>query len=136
MCVEELLLAPGLYPTAHGVERGHDLPLLLVFTFFYIEVHQTRVISSLPRHNHPHQPQLPIIAARTRVENGDAKTHAGVAVRSSVNGTANRTRAYPTAIDTAADTHMRAAFDKPIAEMRGYEAALSEPSLSASKEAC
>ena len=38
-------------------------------------------LSSLPRHNHPLQPRLPIIAARAGVENGDAKTRAGVTVR-------------------------------------------------------
>ena len=34
--IKEFLLAPGLHPKAHGVERGHDFPLLSVFTFFYI----------------------------------------------------------------------------------------------------
>ena len=37
----------------------------------------------------------------------------------------NQRRGYPTPLDSAADAHMRAVFDKRIAGMRGYEAALS-----------
>jgi hypothetical protein len=36
-------------------------------------------------------------------------------------------------LDSAADAHMRAAFDKRIAGMRGYEVLSRPPSLSASK---
>jgi hypothetical protein len=42
-------------------------------------------------------------------------------------GIADHRRAYPTPTDTDADAHMRPAFDKRIAGMRGYEAALSRP---------
>jgi len=37
----------------------------------------------------------------------------------------NQRRGYPTPLDSAADAYMRAAFDKRIAGMPGYEAALS-----------
>ena len=41
---------------------------------------------------------------------------------SSATEIANRKRGYPTPLDSAADAHMRAAFDNRIAGMRGYAA--------------
>jgi hypothetical protein len=37
--------------------------------------------ASLPRHHHPLQPRLPIIAARARVKDGDAETTPAIAMR-------------------------------------------------------
>jgi hypothetical protein len=62
------------------------------------------VIRYTPRHNHPLQPRLPIIAARA----GVGENHfTGCTLRTAA-GIANRRRGCPTPLDSAADAHMRA----------------------------
>jgi len=82
----------------------------------------TTIPSHSPRHNHLLQPRLPIIPARPRIKDGDPEPPPAI---TSLAPQPKLQIKDPTPLDSAADAHMRAAFDKRTAGMRGYEAALS-----------
>ena len=73
-------------------------------------------------HNHPLQPRLQTIAAAPLVENGNAEPTSAIAPLAPQPELQIKDKGIRRHL---IDAHMRAAFDKRIAGMRGYEAALS-----------
>ncbi|HXY77906.1 MAG TPA: hypothetical protein VEH47_03785 [Candidatus Acidoferrales bacterium] len=69
----------------------------------------------------PPQPPAPT-ATRPRIKDGDPEPPPAI---TSLAPQPKLQIKDPTPLDSAADAHMRAAFDKRTAGMRGYEAALS-----------